>query len=130
MFSAVYLLATLGILVGQHLCMDRVKEKALFAKVETHCGMAMEMHKDMMMDCCKDEWLLEKVEDDQQVSAFKTAPEARYHLLYTITLAELIESHTFDQQDFEVKNTGPPDISPPDLVVLYHNLKIPAALQS
>ena len=128
MFSAIYLLATSGILIGQHVCMDRVKDTALFAKVETHCGMVMEMHKDMK--CCEDQWLLEKVEDDQQVSSYKTAPDAKYFLLYAITLGELIEARSFDEEEFEVKNTGPPDISPPDLVVLYHNLKIPAALQS
>ena len=129
LFSAIYLMATSGILVGQHLCMDRVKETALFQKVETKCGMHAHTH-EAPLDCCEDNWSLEKVEDDQQVSDFKSAPDARYHLLYTTTFADLIVNLSGQEEEVEVNNTGPPDISPPDLNILFHNLKLPAALQS
>lgn len=126
LFSVVYLLATSGILVGQHLCMDRVKDRALFQKVEKKCGMSADEHEGLM-HCCEDNWSLEKVEDDQQVSDFKSAPDARYHLLYTTAFAELIINFSSQEEEVEVKNTGPPDIVPPDLNILYHNLKLPAA---
>lgn len=125
----VYLLATSGVLVGQHLCMDRVKETALFKKVERQCGMSAEMHQDLM-HCCEDQWSLEKVEDDQQISDFKTAPKAKFTVLYAITFGESVSSLQSQEDEIETHNTGPPDIAPPDLPILYHNLKIPAALQS
>ena len=129
LFSVVYLMATSGILVGQHLCMDRVKDTALFKKVEKKCGMSDEMHEGLM-HCCEDNWSLEKVEDDQQASDLKSAPEARYQLLYATTFGELIVSLSGQEEEVEINNTGPPDITPPDLNILFHNLKIPAALQS
>lgn len=122
-------MTTSGILVGQHLCMDRVKETSLFKKVESKCGMSMEMHEGME-DCCDDEWALKIVEDDQQVTVASDAPSAVYHLLFEIPFADF-EASMLDQQDeVEIKNTGPPDIPTPDLTILYHSLKIPAALQS
>ena len=129
LFSFVYLMATSGILVGQHLCMDRVKDIALFQKVEKKCGMTDEEHEGLM-HCCEDNWSLEKVEDVQQASSLKKAPDTRYHLLYAITLGELIIDLNSQEEEVEVNNTGPPDLVPPDLNILFHNLKIPAALQS
>lgn len=112
--------------------MGRVKETALFKKVEKNCGMSMEMHAEMegMDDCCDDEWALQKVEDDQQISLAKDIPSANYHLLYETPLNEFIAQLTSQEEEIETKNTGPPDISTPDLFILYHSLKIPAALQS
>ncbi len=55
LFTALYLLTTSGVLVGQHLCMGRVKESALFKKVEKQCMGMPEMHM-TMKDCCHDEW--------------------------------------------------------------------------
>ena len=77
------------------------------------------------MPCCEDVWSLEKVEDDQQ-----KAPDSRYHLLYIITFSELIANPGSQEEELEVNNTDPPDWMPTDLNILFHNLKIPAALQS
>ncbi len=129
LFTMLYLLTSSGILVGQHLCMDRVKETSLFRKVESKCGMTMEMHAGMD-DCCDDEWALKIIEDDQQISASSDAPVAVYHLLFEVPFADF-EALMLEQQDkIEVNNTGPPDIPKPDLTILYHSLKIPTALQS
>lgn len=132
LFTALYLLASSGILVGQHLCMGRVKETALFKKVEKNCGMSMEMHGEMegMEGCCDDEWVLQKVEDEQQVSSVNEIPTTNYHLLYETPFNEFIALLISQEEDVEVQNTGPPDISAPDLFILYHTLKIPSALQS
>lgn len=122
-------MASSGILVGQHLCMDRVKETSLFKKVETKCGMAMGMHQGME-DCCDDEWALKIVEDDQQVSVSTDAPLGVYHLLFETPYSDFELLLTSQEDKVEVNNTGPPDIPSPNLNILYHNLKLPAALQS
>ena len=130
LFSFVYLMATSGILVGQHLCMGRVKQIVLFQKTEKKCCMSGEEHEGLM-PCCEDTWSLEKVEDDQQAGSFKKAPDTRYHLLYAITFCELIVKLSSQEKEVEVNNTDPPDWVPTDLNILFHNLKIiPAALQS
>lgn len=122
-------MASSGILVGQHLCMDRVKEVKLFAKSEKDCGMTQEMHDDMP-DCCDDEWALEILEDDQQITVSTDAPNAVYHLLFEVPFTDFESLLVSIEDKVEVKNTGPPDIPTPDLTILYHSLKIPAALQS
>ncbi len=109
--------------------MGRVKEAALFAKVEKKCGIGMDMHKDMS-DCCDDEWALEKIEDDQQQTGQLSSPETNYHLLYEVPFNEIIASIISIEDEIEINDSGPPDISEPDLYLLFHNLKIPAALQS
>ena len=129
LFSFVYLMATSGILVGQHLCMGRVKQIALFQKTEKKCCMSGEEHKGLT-PCCEDVWSLEKVEDDQQAGSLKKAPDTSYHLLYAITFCELIVNLGSQEEEVEVNNTDPPDWIPTDLNILFHNLKIPAALQS
>ena len=129
LFSFVYLMATSGILVGQHLCMGRIKYSALFQKTEKKCCMSGEEHEGLM-PCCEDTWSLEKVEDDQQADSLKKAPDTRYHLLYAITFSELIVNFRSQEEELEVNDTGPPDWVPIDLNILFHNLKIPAALQS
>ena len=92
--------------------------------------MSGEQHEGLM-PCCEDVWSLEKVEDDQQAGSFKKAPDTRYHLLYVITFSELIVNPAGLQEgELEVNNTDPPDWAPTDLNILFHNLKIPAALQS
>lgn len=91
--------------------------------------MSGEEHKGLM-PCCEDVWSLEKVEDDQQEGSLKKAPETRYHLLYAITFSELIANPGSQEEEWEVNDTGPPDLAPTDLNILFHNLKIPAALQS
>ncbi|MCE7993540.1 MAG: hypothetical protein HEP71_16250 [Roseivirga sp.] len=128
-FTLVYFISTSGVLMGQHLCMGRVKESAIFQKVITDCGMGMEAHKDME-GCCDDEWSLEKVEDDQQVTAGSDAPKTAYHLLYETPLTELTPALISQADEFDVRNTGPPDIPEPGLFILYQSLKIPFALQS
>ncbi|MFT6872947.1 MAG: hypothetical protein ACJAVN_001959 [Roseivirga sp.] len=124
-----YLMASSGILVGQHVCMDRVKETAIFQKVEKNCGMTQAMHEDMP-DCCNDEWALEIVEDDQQISVVTDTPIGIYHLLFEVPYSDFELLMTSQEDKVEVNNTGPPDIPAPDLTILYHSLKIPAALQS
>lgn len=116
-------------MVGQHLCMGRVQETSLFKKVEKQCGMSMEMHQDMK-DCCKNEWSLEKVEADQQVSLGLELADADYNLLYEIPFNEMVAALITTEEVTLVQNTGPPDISEPDLFILYHSLKIPSDLQS
>jgi hypothetical protein len=115
--------------MGQHLCMGSVKNTAIFQKVEASCGMSMEMHKDMK-GCCDDEWVLKKVEDDQQVTAGSDAPRGLYHLLYEVPFNDLVPALIAQSDEVEVKNTGPPDIAAPDLFLLYQSLKIPFAVQS
>ncbi|MFY0593947.1 HYC_CC_PP family protein [Roseivirga sp.] len=129
LFTAIYLIASSGILVGQHLCMGRVKETALFKKVEKNCGMSLEMHQEME-GCCQDELILKKLEDDQQLTTVKIAPDTKYFLLYEASFNELITTSFSSIHEVEVQNTGPPDIEAPNLFILYHSLKIPSALQS
>lgn len=109
--------------------MGRVKETALFKKVEVQCGMAMEMHQDMD-DCCDDEWSLKKVEDSQHSVAFKDVPATNYFLLAEISFIEFQPIQLVSDSKVEIKNTGPPDTSQPDLFLLYQNLKIPFGSQS
>lgn len=130
LFTALYLLASTGVLVGQHLCMDRVKETKLFKKAESNCGMSMAMHQDMEEGCCDDEWALKILEDEQQMSFGSNAPIAVYHLLYETSFNELLFSITLEDDQVEMINTGPPDINEPDLFILHSSLKIPTALQS
>ncbi len=91
--------------------------------------MTMEMHAGME-DCCDDEWALKIVEDDQQASASKETPATAYHLLHEVSFNDFVISTFSQEEDIEVNNTGPPDIPSPNLNILYHNLKLPAALQS
>lgn len=129
LFTLIYFVTTSGVLMGQHVCMGRVKESAIFQKVVTDCGMGMEAHKDMK-GCCDDAWELQKVEDDQQVTPGSDAPKATYHLLYEVALNELVPLLISQADELDVRNTGPPDIREPDLFILYQSLKIPFALQS
>ena len=129
LFTTLYLLASTGILVGQHVCMGRIKETALFKQQEKKCNMSAEMHKSMK-DCCEDEWSLTKIEDTQQASALNGIPNANYHLLYEVPYSELLVVMDEKEEKVEVKNTGPPDVPKLDLYIAYHSLKIPAALQS
>ena len=109
--------------------MGRVKETALFKKVETQCGMSMDMHADMD-GCCDDRWDLKVVDDEQQMSAFQDAPLTNYHLLYETPFIELVTLVNDLKDEVELKNTGPPDPLQPELYLFYHNLKIPSGLQS
>lgn len=127
-FSALYLLASTGVLLGQHVCMGRIKETALFKQVEKQCNMSMEMHKEMK-DCCDDEWELKKIEDNQQQTISKNLSAVDYHLLYQVPFQDLTVHFFIQDQEIEIKNTGPPDIGSPGLYIRYHSLKIPS-LQS
>jgi len=109
--------------------MGRVKETALFKKVEKNCGMSLEMHQDME-GCCEDELILRKVEDEQQITSAKQLPATSYNLLYEIHFSEFVAILTSQEDDVEVQNTGPPDDSRPSLFILYNTLKIPSALES
>ncbi|OEK05712.1 hypothetical protein BFP71_06205 [Roseivirga misakiensis] len=109
--------------------MGRVKETALFKKVEKNCGMSLEMHQEME-GCCHDELILKKVEDDQQLTTSKTAPDTKYFLLNEAIFNEMVMPIVSSIVEVEVQNTGPPDIKLPDLFILYHSLKIPSDLQS
>ena len=108
LFSCLYLLASSGVLVGQHVCMGRVKEKALFAQQEKQCNMSAEMHQSMK-DCCEDEWLLEKVEDDQQASTYNAPPTPNFHLIYEVPYSDFLLFLSHEEANLEVRNTGPPD---------------------
>jgi len=109
--------------------MGRVKESALFKKAEKDCGMSMEMHANMD-HCCDDQWSLKVVDDDQQITAFQDAPLTSYHLLYETPFVEMVTLIIDQEDEVELKNTGPPDIHQPDLYIFFHNLKIPSGLQS
>lgn len=126
LFIGLYALASSGILVGQHLCMGRVKSIALFQQVEKKCGTDMQQS---MEGCCEDRWHLEKV-DDQQGGASYQAPVAEYHLLYDSPFYELEVILTHLSEEVEAYNTGPPDRPEPDLYILFQALKLPADLQS
>ncbi|MEC7754946.1 MULTISPECIES: hypothetical protein [Roseivirga] len=127
--TMLYLITSVGLLFGQHLCMGRVQEKAIFKKVEFRCGMSMEMHKGME-DCCDDEWTLEIVDDEQQVTAFQKAPLASYHLLFETGFSDPLLSAGIHLNEQTIFDTGPPEVIHPDLYLFYHNLKIPSGLQS
>jgi len=129
LFIAVYFASNAGILLGQHLCMGRISDAALFKQVEQKCGMSMEMHGDME-DCCDDEWVLEIIEDDQQITTVQNAPLTNYHLLYQSSFAELAILLLDFNNDVECKNSDPPDIQQLELYLFYHSLKLPADLQS
>jgi len=129
LFTTLYLLASTGILVGQHVCMGRVKEVALFKQQEKKCNMSAEMHKSMK-DCCEDEWSLTKIEDNQQASVHSEIPNTNYTLLYEVPYSTFLVVMDEQEEKVEVKNTGPPDIPKPNLYITYQSLKIPAAIQS
>ncbi|WP_323757841.1 HYC_CC_PP family protein [Roseivirga sp.] len=129
LFTTLYLLASTGILVGQHVCMGMIKETALFKQQEKKCNMSAEMHKSMK-DCCEDEWSLTKIEDNQQASVHNEILNANYYLLYEVPYSAFLVVMAEQEEILEVKNTGPPDIPKPDLYITYHSLKIPAAIQS
>ncbi len=124
-----YLLTSSGILVGQHLCMGRVKQASLFSEVKKDCDMEMDMH-GMMDDCCDDEMVLEIIEDEQQYVETEKAPETGYFLIYATAFVLLNDLDVEDRLDIVRNDSGPPDIGHPDKYILFHNLKIPAALQS
>ncbi len=124
-----YLTSTTGIMVGQHLCMGRLKQASLFTEVKKDCGMSMDMH-GMMDDCCDDELVLEIVDDSQQQVLSEEAPAADYSLLYDTAFSLLVDLHSVQENDVELNDSGPPDLGIPDRYILFHNLKIPAALQS
>ena len=93
----------------------------------------MDMHMPMDMDmddCCDDEWALEIIEDKQQLSDNLSAPSASYFVLYEVALAEFLISEELESQQTFFKDQGPPDVGAPPLYLFYHNLKIPADLQS
>jgi len=73
---------------------------------------------------------LEIVEDDQQISVGTDTPIGIYHLLFEVPYSDFELLMTSQEDKVEVNNTGPPDIPAQDLTILYHSLKIPAALQS
>ena len=83
--------------------MGRVKETALFKKVEKNCGMSLEMHQDME-GCCEDELILRKVEDEQQITSAKQLPATSYNLLYEIHFSEFVAILTSQEDDVEEKN--------------------------
>jgi len=120
-------MASIGVLVGQHLCMGSIAEVALFTKVEAECP--MEMHNEQS-DCCENEWSLQKVDDSQYASVYLELPETDYNLLYEVPFNEIVASLNTTQEVTLVQNTGPPDISEPSLFILYHSLKIPFVIQS
>ncbi len=128
-FTALYFIASSGVLFGQHICMGRVQESALFTHADSQCGMSMEMHTGMD-GCCDNEWSLEIIEDDQQITAFQDAPNATFYLLFETSLTEYFLSLTEEQNHNEFNDSGPPDINTPELYLFYHNLKIPSGLQS
>lgn len=109
--------------------MGRVKDSALFKKVESQCGMSIDMHQDME-GCCDDQWQLEIIDDVQHSTAFQDTPLTVYHLLYEVPFSELVSLLLEQKDEVELKNTGPPDIHQPELYLFYHNLKIPSGLQS
>jgi hypothetical protein len=127
LFVMFYLMASSGVLVGQHVCMGDIQETSLFSEVEVECPMSMH---DTSSDCCENEWLFEKVDDSQHVSINLELADAEYNLLYEVAFNELVASLKITDAVTVVQNTGPPDITEPDLFILYHSLKIPFVIQS
>ncbi|MGW8121406.1 HYC_CC_PP family protein [Roseivirga echinicomitans] len=127
LFTLLYMFASTGMLVGQHICMGSIKEAALLNQQKKECTMSADMHKSMK-DCCQDEWSLTKIEDNQQASALSNIPNANYHLLYEVPYSTFLVLLDEQEEKVEVKNTGPPDIPKPELYIAYHSLKIPSAL--
>lgn len=109
--------------------MGRVNESALFKKVDTKCGMDMDMHMDMD-DCCDDEWSVEIVDDEQQLTNSLTAPKANYFVLYELVLPELALETSATDSTIVLADNGPPDKATPPLYLYYSNIKIPSDLHS
>jgi hypothetical protein len=107
--------------------MGRVKDAALFKKVEKDCGMDMPVD---MEDCCDDEWSFEIIEDDQQASYQLMAPVATFFVLYEISLNDIVVSEASESKRLFHTDQGPPDKGETALYLFYQSLKIPAALQS
>jgi len=128
-FTFIYFVASSGILLGQHFCMGRVNQSALFKKVEVKCGMSEAMHADMD-DCCDDEWSLEIIEDEQQVSNLLQAPKGNFFVLFDIILPEVWIGLNEATEKSILHDNGPPDLASPPLYLFYSHLKIPADLQS
>ncbi|MCE7994922.1 MAG: hypothetical protein HEP71_23295 [Roseivirga sp.] len=104
--------------------MGEVKERALFKKASEDCEMMMMEHH-QKGDCCEDEWHLQKVENDHQVSYTVNAPNGVFYLLYDVSTVELPQNLAETNQWTETNINGPPDIQEPPLFILFHSLKIP-----
>lgn len=129
LIAIVFLITSSGVVFGQHICMGIVKSKALYKKASEDCKMQMMSH-EKAEDCCHDEWSLEKIESDSQISLFQQIPVASYHVLYEVPFNQFIVWPPSQEGDVETQNTDPPDPSLPYLFILYQSLKIPFASQS
>lgn len=107
--------------------MDRVVKSSLFKKVNEDCGMEMPME---MEDCCDDEWSLEIIEDEQQLSDILQTPKGSFFVIYEIRLPEFIFGVSETAEKPFLTAHGPPNKVTPPLYVYYHSLKIPSDLQS
>jgi hypothetical protein len=106
--------------------MGIVKSKALYKKASEDCEMPMMPH-EKATDCCHDEWSLERIESDPQISLFQQISDASYHLLYEIPFNQFMVWPPSQEEDVEAQNTDPPDLSLPYRFILYQSLKIPFA---
>lgn len=129
LITAIFFITSSGVVFGQHVCMGIVKSKALYKKASEDCEMPMMAH-EKAEDCCHDEWLLEKIEDHQQISLFQEISATSYHLLYEVSFKQFEVWLPSQEEDVEAQNTDPPDLQLPSRFILYKSLKIPFALQS
>src|SRR5688572_16772838 len=62
-----YLVASAGVIVNFHFCMDELASAKLFEKKSKKCGNCG-MHSETSNGCCRDEVQVIKMEDDQKVA--------------------------------------------------------------
>lgn len=127
LLALIYLTTSAGVIIGEHICMGEVKERALYKKASEDCEMMMMEHH-QKGDCCEDEWYLQKLETDHQTNQFNSISDGIFYVLYDVPLGELPQRITETNQWTEIKNNGPPDRQEPPLFILFNSLKIPTEL--
>lgn len=83
-----------------------------------------------MENCCDDEWTLEIIEDEQQMSNSLHAPKASFFVLFEIILPDVTSELNEDGQALILHDNAPPDKVSPPLYLFYRQLKLPVTLQS
>ena len=63
----IYLAVSTGVLVSDHYCMNRLASTKLFSATSKTCGKCG-MTTERSHGCCRDEWRIVKMDDDQRLS--------------------------------------------------------------
>lgn len=104
--AACYFLLSIGILLTTHICMDRVTSVSYFGVSEKKCPCFRLIGKDM--DCCGDEHLLLRLDDDQRQAATLGLPAPQFVALLMLYTAYTGYEEVPDKVAFLSDNSHPP----------------------